>query len=322
MSFANAVKKDAQMLAYMRRARWSLKRARCQLEMAIPPRKGFRAPAFIVGCGRSGTTLLSRILGRHPHILSLNEPRDRWFVIDSRTDEIGLYANNGKLGLGAADVTERAWKARHLIERPLGTRGFSQVVEKSPSNVFRLTWLQELYPDCRIINIVRDGRDVVRSIMNIAHQNIYCIAPIKGRNQWWGLHHCKRDLVIKHAARAGLHLGPLRSLDGERLDATAAALEWVISIDAVQTFTSHHERAHIIDVSYECLINDSRTEVMRILNFLLLEERNFEGLISIVRPCQGSLTQDSESLMAKIEPEVRSIFADRLRRLGYCAAAF
>lgn len=319
IAFAIGAEMDAQMLAHMRRARWTLKGARCELEMLVPPKR-FRAPAFIVGCGRSGTTLVSQILGRHPHILSLNEPRDRWFAIDPRTDEIGLYTNKGKLDLGAADVTEHAWKARRLIGRPIGTRDLPQVVEKSPSNVFRLAWLQALYPGCRIINIVRDGRDVVRSILSIAHQNIYRIAPAKGRNQWWGLHHCKRDLVIERAAQAGFPLRSLMSLDGESLDATAAALEWVMSIDAVQAFTAHHERAHIIEVHYESLISDLRTEVIRILNFLQLEERSWEELISIVKPSHASSPQESENLMAKIEPGARSVFADQLSRLGYCAA--
>ena len=309
------------MIAHMRRMRWTLKRARCEIEMLVPPKR-FRAPAFIVGCGRSGTTLLSQILGRHPHILSLNEPRDRWFAIDPRTDEIGLYTNKGKLDLGPADVTEHAWNARRLIGRPLGARDLSQVVEKSPSNVFRLTWLQALYPGCRIINIVRDGRDVVRSIMSIAHQNIYRIAPTKGRNQWWGLHHCKRDLVIERAARASLHLRSLMSRDGESLDATAAALEWIMSIDAVQAFTAHHGRDHMIEVRYESLINAPGAEVIRILNFLQLEERSWADVISILKPGHASSPQESESLMAKIEPGARSVFADRLGQLGYCAARF
>jgi hypothetical protein len=32
-------------------------------------------PVFIVGCGRSGTTILGEMLGRHPQLAYLNEPR-------------------------------------------------------------------------------------------------------------------------------------------------------------------------------------------------------------------------------------------------------
>ena len=38
------------------------------------PLKGGQNPVFIIGCGRSGTTILGRTLAEHPRVKYLNEP--------------------------------------------------------------------------------------------------------------------------------------------------------------------------------------------------------------------------------------------------------
>lgn len=43
-------------------------------------------PGFIIGCGRSGTTILGTILEQHPSICYLLEPYHLWAAIDPRTD--------------------------------------------------------------------------------------------------------------------------------------------------------------------------------------------------------------------------------------------
>lgn len=309
------------VVAHLRRARWDMKRVMRTVERRVASRTS-RAPAFVVGCGRSGTTLLARVLGRHPEIVSLNEPRDRWAVVDPRTDDIALYGRGGTLDLGQDDVTDWARRARHLISNPFGHPRDSKVIEKTPTNVFRLRWLRALYPACPLINIIRDGRDVVASIVRLATTNEHKIAPAARRNQWWGLGNCKLDLVLERAVRVGLLPAIPQGLEGESKDATAAALEWVMSIDTAFDFAASGEGQDMLEVRYESLVADPEREVSRILAFLGARTGVGRETCSIVetpvracRPCDGS-----DRVVDSIHPTVLPLFMERLESLGYRAA--
>lgn len=309
------------VLGHLRRARWEIKRTLREAERLVTPESS-RVPAFVVGCGRSGTTLLARVLGRHPDLVSLNEPRERWVIVDPRTDDICLYTGAGTLDLGGGEVTDRARRAKYLISNPLGHPRHTRVVEKTPSNVFRVKWLRALYPGCPLINLVRDGRDVVSSIMKLVRENEHKVAPVSRRNQWWGLENCKRDLVMKRAVQTGLLPAVPEGLDGESLDVTAAALEWIMSIDAMTEFVANDKAQPLLEIRYEALVEHPERELGRILDFLGTRVRRAGDLCSVVD--EGKPTRSPRNFNRfgdLMEPAVRQIFAARLTQLGYDAAA-
>lgn len=113
-------------------------------------------PIIIIGCARSGTTLLGRALAQHSSIAYLLEPRPIWMRGNAYKSE---YA------LGPDDVTPRI--ARYIdnsFYQFLQERGKDRFAEKTPSNCLRVPFIHTIYPDCRIIHIIRDGRNVVRSL--------------------------------------------------------------------------------------------------------------------------------------------------------------
>lgn len=133
----------------------------------------FPAPKFfILGYPRSGTTLLARLLRLHPSVhvqwqahLStgeddlisalLNRDLKRWLDRPSNRWV-------GEEGLEPALVR---LNADFLMERALEGVGKRLVGDKTPSARCDLTIrrLQLIYPDARIIMIVRDGRDALLS---------------------------------------------------------------------------------------------------------------------------------------------------------------
>jgi LPS sulfotransferase NodH len=125
-----------------------------------------RQPIFIIGCARSGTSLLTRLLRRHADIANWSEanriwdPRGYpWFSSDLSTPPVEF---------DPVAFTERWWRDAHPREQELrAIFGAYQwlsrkpyFLNKSPFNTFRIPHLLALFPDARFIHLVRDGRAV------------------------------------------------------------------------------------------------------------------------------------------------------------------
>jgi len=288
------------------------------MERRLPSAPSGRPPVFLVGCGRSGTTLLNILLSRQPGILGINEPRDRWFAVDPRTDDIGLYRDGGRLELGEDDATPDARLASRLISRPLVYAERGLVVEKSPSNVFRLPWLRALFPSCRFINLVRNGREVVTSIVRLAESNDYKIASGHARNQWWGRDNCKRDLVLHRASQKGLLSRDVEDLEESELNATAAMSEWIMSIETMESFATKHGRTGVVDVRYEKVVEDPVGEIRRLLDFMGLgQEFSAQAVASVVEPRKSRAADQFDLLSTRADPAIRKRFIEVMGRLGY-----
>jgi hypothetical protein len=127
-----------------------------------------QSPIFVVGAARSGTTWVYDILTSHPQVAGVYES---WLF----TRDNGL----GSLYTSAHWPPNRSGLSR-LMERPAlleETRAFTDrllsqalkpehrfLVEKSPSHVFAVPLIHELYPGSRFIHVLRDGRDVTVSV--------------------------------------------------------------------------------------------------------------------------------------------------------------
>ena len=125
-------------------------------------------PIFIVGAARSGTTWVHNIFKNHPLVASIYES---WlFTPDHGLQPLFNEAHNpdGRSGLGNVMVREQ----RLALVRDLAINIMSNViephhqflVEKSPSHVFAVPFIREVFPDSRFIHVIRDGRDVNVSV--------------------------------------------------------------------------------------------------------------------------------------------------------------
>ncbi len=109
-----------------------------------------KAPIFIGGCGRSGTTLLLAMLSAHPNIYAF--PHE----VDAFTSWI---SKDGKLVPKRMDRLYR-YILTHKI--PISCHRW---LEKRPSNIHHVKSILEYYgPHARFIHIVRDPRAVCTSI--------------------------------------------------------------------------------------------------------------------------------------------------------------
>ena len=128
-------------------------------DRVAPPSRRITKPIILLGSGRSGTTLLGQILMRHPEVAYWGEPRPVWMY---------GHAYRRHHELGAEDLTPRiARTIDRRFARFLAASGRSRFAEKTPSNCLRIPFIHSLYPDCKIVNIIRDGREVAGGMLRM-----------------------------------------------------------------------------------------------------------------------------------------------------------
>ena len=118
-------------------------------------------PIFVVGCQRSGTTLLRLMLDSHPNISCGPETRflaDFAKVTGEGWDRMGLY------GFAKEYWYEKFAEFFDSFQTEYAKgRGKTRWADKTPRYALSLDFIDSLFPDSQIVHVVRDGRDVVAS---------------------------------------------------------------------------------------------------------------------------------------------------------------
>jgi len=140
-------------------------------------------PVFVVGCERSGTTLLATILGRHSSLAAT--PETHFFQAVSMSWRRGAPPTHDwlvrhflriprcrELRLDSAQLIERfSTRAptypdlfQVAMELYAEQRQKPRVVEKTPVHLNHVPALLGWYPRAKVLHVVRDGRAVVTSL--------------------------------------------------------------------------------------------------------------------------------------------------------------
>lgn len=221
-------------------------------------------PLFIVGMGRSGTTLLGRILAAHPSVGFLNEPKALWHVIRADEDIIGSYdaQRTGRLHLGAEDADEEVRRrGRALFAWYLRASRSQRLLDKYPELVFRHSFVRAIFPDARFIVAVRSPWATLRSVVGWSES--YSV----GGADWWGVQDRKWDALWRQGVLQRAENCDLACLDlgGEVSHHIRAAVEWVIAMREAISLAGLDDRAQF--VRYEDLVANPREVVGETLRF-------------------------------------------------------
>lgn len=179
-------------------------------------------PIFVVGCPRSGTTMLQLMLHAHPRIAIPPETRFLLAAYQRRRNFGDLRDPDRRralaewitgreatrfvdLGLDPARVTAEIvagpptlGSALGIIFRAYAGRfGKPRWGDKRPAYVNNLDIVLRLFPDAQIVNIVRDGRDCVASLKEMPWHKADIYHSISAWAQ-----------AVDHARRARRRLGP------------------------------------------------------------------------------------------------------------------
>jgi hypothetical protein len=184
---------------------------------------------FVVGCPRSGTTLLRRMLDAHPEIAIT--PETHW-ITRSLERGIGVTPNGlatpalishlvaspkfHRTGIERADLESLLRRSRPVPYTDF-VRGFfdlygrlqgkALVGDKTPGYVRRLPLLHALFPETRFVHLIRDGRDVVLSALAwrrasklASRLSTWKAHPVATAALWWERH-------VRSGREAGAALG-------------------------------------------------------------------------------------------------------------------
>ena len=297
---------------------------------------------FVVGQAKSGTSWLMKILDAHPEILCRGE--GRFFGYDfiqedfERGQRVRIQPSSLYRALREAEYLE-AW-----IERSVWTRGDG--VEGHLANLTRLatdyfltqrlarsgkkivgdktplltqTVLEEIadiYPDARVIHVVRDGRDALVSLVH--HRWNHSIDQ-------GGIYELTPDELTRRRAYRENPEELLRSGDGIFPDGTLAnlAVAWKARIQKAMHDGRTVLGTNYTEVKYEDLLRRPHEEIARLLGFL-----GADASESLVRECVEAASfenlsggrkrgeEDSTSFLRKgVAGDWKNVFTEQDRQI-------
>ena len=291
---------------------------------------------IILGCGRSGTTILGETLGKHPELANWYEP---YFIWDWH---VGIPGDSVR---GSSHLTPKAKQfVRREFARYASNSGKSWVIDKSPEHCFTIPFVNEAFPDAKWVHVVRDGRDVVASLYREwkKREKISTGFDIKGfaavvqemleLQPFWR----NRLQAVLFELRTNLSLNPRAYLNKskwrgktgfgaryagweeefDRLSTPAFnARQWVESETAIQKEGSVIPPDRLFTIRYEDFLENPYQEVSDILAFLDLDPAPAAEMVEGVWPSNsGSWRRQfgREDLA-----EIARIAGPLLKELGY-----
>lgn len=120
-------------------------------------------PIFLVGCHRSGTTLLRLILDSHPHISFGPEVPFLVEFVDRITGD-QHWQNFSRYGFPKEYWLEQVATLFDRVKTDYArTKGKQRWADKAPRYAMPVDLIAAMFPTCQIVHIIRDGRDVIAS---------------------------------------------------------------------------------------------------------------------------------------------------------------
>ena len=301
------------------------------------PESRHSTETFLLGAGRSGTTLLYKLMCLHPQIAyvsnydkwaptaiasmannrlsnSIESKLSSWFNVAGNAyfvkrplakrvtptpieGEI-VYANSGVPLIpepGYRPDAETAHRLHDTFSRIRRGRNGKILLSKRTANNRRIAMLNEIFPTARFVHLIRDGRDVARSLSRV---------------EWWSDHIVWWD---------GRKASEMEAAGAERME--ICATNWLREVRTIQSSLAVVDPARILEVRFEALVANPVEQLRRITEFCQLDnDVEFENAINLLwsDPKSPNRQGDWHGVRdAALLTEVNSLLAE----LGYVGPA-
>jgi len=239
---------------------------------------------FVVGSPRSGTTFLGNSLGAQPGLVDLGEVKP----LKSAIPEL--------VRLPEAVAAARLRRMLEVV-RTLGLAAHLRGVEQTPETSFVLRAALHAYPAAQAVHIVRDGRDVVCSLLE---------------RGWLGAERAGADDAgLAYGAHARFWVEPERAAEfAAASEAKRAAWAWRRYVSAARAVPDRTS-----ELRYEDLVTKPRQVAAELAKSLDLEEEPLSKSLSSA--FDRSVGRWKKDLTTEQLKDVQEEAGELLKDLGY-----
>ncbi len=283
-------------------------------------------PVFIIGSGRNGSTLLHEMLSRHEEVSWLSSLCDRYPDDPSRNrwllravslpgvgrllwrrfppDECYSFWNRSFPGFATPCRDLTAEDVSPVSRERIRAATWSATLPSRPRLVVKLTgwprarFLNEIFEDALFVHLVRDGRAVANSLLQVGWWRGW-----GGPGQW--------------------RFGPLSREDAElweesgRSFVVLAGLQWRRLMEAARVCEERIADSRWLEVRYESLCDRPVESVDRILAFAGLSESRSVARTVGSRQIVSRNRRWREELSGGQQDALERVLRPELDRLGY-----
>jgi hypothetical protein len=203
-------------------------------------------PGFIIGCPRSGTSILGEAIAQHPRVAYLFEDASVSRVLQEGRSDHRLTRADASPAF-VAEFRRAVLDATEPLEGDV-------LVEKNPRHVVRIPFLSAAFPAARFVHLLRDGRDVAASLM------------FRNRGDRWGHVEVPGWREILRAHPEANHI--------------RCAIQWRDAVSIAREDARELPDGSYIEARYEDLVREPGRVVAGVLGFLGLEpDPNVEAFL-------------------------------------------
>lgn len=275
-------------------------------------------PIILLGTHRSGTTWTGDLLGSHPDIAYWVEPRHIWTRGNAKHPDDRLTAAHAT---GAVKAKIRAAFADYAKQQ-----GKAWFCEKTPSNCLRVPFLLEVFPEAKVVFIVRDGRSVLRSTGEIMDKGVPTKRIVQRALQTppteWPAQAGKAFKLIasKFGVGAVDWWGPMPEGWREKLSLhrdERLAWQWARTISTALDDVEKLPEGRVLQFRYEDMAQQPAETITRVAEHIGLPNAELLAATAAESARPASLHKWKNELDDETLERVRPYMEPTLERLGY-----